>query len=196
MSELIARGAEAELYKKNQEIIKIRKPKKYRNKTLDERIRKNRTKKEAKATREARKIGVPTPIILDMKDFEIKFEYLDGEKIKKIYSRLNQNDFRKIGKYIAKLHQNRIFHGDLTTSNILKTNRNKIYFIDFGLSGYDGHIEPKGVDLHVLFQTIRSSHPEHTDSINIILNSYKSSMNNQKEIIQRLNEIEERGRYF
>lgn len=197
MSELLEKGAEAEIYKKDDKVIKIRKPKKYRANQLDKKIRKERTKKEAKITKDARKIGVRTPIILDIDEYKITFEYIHGNKLKEIFPKLKKQEHQEIGKNLAKLHKKGMFHGDLTTSNILRSNkRNKICFIDFGLAGYDEHIEPKGVDLHVLFQTIRSSHPAHKKSIDHILSGYKSTIPSHNEIIKRLREIEKRGRYF
>lgn len=195
MNRLLAKGAEAVIYKENNEVIKIRKPKKYRLKALDERIREKRTKREAKATHDARKAGIPTPIILDLEKYKIKFEYIEGEKIKDIFSRLSQKQTKKIGENVGKLHKINMFHGDLTTSNMI-AKKDKIYLIDFGLAGYDEHIEPKGVDLHVLFQTIRSSHPESKGKINQILDEYKKTYPEHEKVIQRLKEIEKRGRYF
>ncbi len=195
LSELIAKGAEASIYKINDKILKDRKPKTYRIKELDSQIRYQRTKKEAKITQDARKSGVPTPIILDVEKTKIWFEYIDGIKLKDIFGDLSPKNYQKIGKYVALLHKQGIIHGDLTTSNMLFKN-NKIFFIDFGLSGYDERVEPKGVDLHVLFGTIKSTHPSSVDSINEIKKGYRDEAKDSDEILQRTEEIEKRGRYF
>ncbi|CAF0817973.1 unnamed protein product, partial [Rotaria sordida] len=40
------------------------------------------------------------------------------------------------GTTIGRLHQAQIIHGDLTTSNMLLTENDQLYLIDFGLSAY------------------------------------------------------------
>ncbi|MHC1636122.1 MAG: hypothetical protein ACXQTS_05845, partial [Candidatus Methanospirareceae archaeon] len=53
--------AEAIVEIKGELVYKMRIEKKYRVKEIDERIRRERTKNEAKIIEEARKSGVPTP---------------------------------------------------------------------------------------------------------------------------------------
>ncbi len=58
---------------------------------------------------------------------------------------------------VGKLHKGGIIHGDLTTSNMILV-QGKICLIDFGLSFYERSVEAQGVDVHVYFQTLESTH--------------------------------------
>ncbi|WGI18161.1 Kae1-associated kinase Bud32 [Methanonatronarchaeum sp. AMET-Sl] len=191
---LIDRGAEAEIYLKGNKILKKRIPKKYRHPELDNRIRRERVIKETKITSQARQAGVPTPIILDIKNHTIEFEYIDGDKLKNIYNKLNPQQYNEIGKNIGKLHNAGLVHGDLTTSNMIK-HKNKIYIIDFGLAEYDVHIEARGVDLHILFQSIKATH-QPNNSIKQIKKGYKKTFPKHKKVFKRLREIQKRGKYI
>ena len=68
--QIIKQGAEAILFLDNFEnqkvLVKERIPKKYRIKEIDEKLRKERTKKEVKLLTEARKFGVETPPLLNV----------------------------------------------------------------------------------------------------------------------------------
>ena len=111
----IASGAEAVITLKKDTIIKTRILKRYRLKEIDETLRKERTRHEARLISEARRCGVPTPIIRDITDFEIKMEYIDGTALKKVITPLLSE---QTGELIGRLHTYGIIHGDLTTSNI------------------------------------------------------------------------------
>jgi Kae1-associated kinase Bud32 len=65
MENLIAQGAEAKIFHEGDKILKKRTPKYYRLKELDEKIRKSRTKREAKILSKAKKAGVNVPQILN-----------------------------------------------------------------------------------------------------------------------------------
>ena len=53
-----------------------------------------------------------------------------------------------------------IMHGDLTTSNmILREADGRCVLIDFGLAQVTSEIEQRGVDIHVMFQTLKSTNP-------------------------------------
>jgi TP53 regulating kinase-like protein len=204
---LIAKGAEAYLFKEDwygYKVIRKKRIKKiYRHPKLDENIRRQRTLLEARIMNEARYFGVLTPLILniDLKNTTIIYEYIDGEKLKKLFDKLYEKKREKlsikIGEMIAKLHKNDIIHGDLTTSNMILTDNN-IYFIDFGLSEHSSNVEKKGVDLHLLKRALESTH------YNIAKKSYREILNGYKkvygkhadEIIKRVTSIESRGRYI
>ena len=130
MEKIIQLGAEAEIILKNKFIIKRRIPKKYRLKELDEKIRKLRTRSEAKILEKAFAI-IPVPKILkaDENKKEIFMEFIDG---KKLSENLDLFDLKKqkeicaqIGKSVAKLHDADIIHGDLTTSNMIYVNNSE-----------------------------------------------------------------------
>ena len=166
---IIRRGAEAEIHLTTwlgrKVISKHRVPKKYRLAELDQSLRVARTKKEAKLISEVRKLGICTPIIynIDLEEFKIIMEYVDGPRFKDIIPTLDDKTRKelliKLGVAIGILHKNNIVHGDLTTSNILKRD-NELYFIDFSLGDHCEDIESKGVDLHLLMEEFESTHHE------------------------------------
>ncbi len=189
--EIIASGAEAVIAREGDAIIKTRIPKRYRLAELDENIRRERTKTEAKLISEARRCGVPTPIIRNVTDFEIKMEYIGGVALKHI---ITPPLAEKTGELIGRLHTCGIIHGDITTSNILLKD-GRLYLIDFGLSYLDKTLEARGVDVHVLFQTFESTHESHEELIEAFRKGYARTFGGATEVLERVKEIESRGRY-
>ena len=184
-------GAEATVHLKDGIIIKERVPRRYRLMELDERIRKERTRAEARLMSEARRVGVPTPIIYDINGSTIKMEYIEGQPIKNIMStELSE----RVGEIVGRLHSGGIIHGDLTTSNMILHN-DKIYLIDFGLAFVSRIVESQGVDVHVLFQTFESTHKDHEKLIEAFCKGYGKTFGNADEVLKRVKEIEKRGRY-
>lgn len=187
-----AQGAEAIVEFKGDFVVKRRIPKRYRLQAIDIALRRERNKTEAKITSDARKSGVPTPIIFDVDEFEITMEYIPGEQLKYI---LNEELSERIGVLVGRLHSAGIIHGDLTTSNMILSD-NKIYFIDFGLAFYSQELEARGVDVHVLFQTFKSTHSDYEKLVASFIKGYKSSFKHAEEVLSRVKEIEARGRYI
>ncbi len=62
----------------------------------------------------------------------------------------------QLGESVAKLHNNHIIHGDLTSSNIMINleKEEKIFLIDFGLSFISENTENKAVDLFVFEKSL------------------------------------------
>jgi N6-L-threonylcarbamoyladenine synthase/protein kinase Bud32 len=104
----------------------------------------------------------------------------------------------KAGRMIGKLHTSGIIHGDLTTSNmILRENDGTCVLIDFGLSQVNSEIEQRGVDVHVLFQTLKSTAPDCADLLkNAFAAGYAETFAEAADVITREHEIEMRGRYL
>lgn len=188
---IIASGAEAVIALEGNTIIKTRIEKRYRLKEIDENIRRERTKTEARLISEARRCGVPTPIIRDVTDFEIRMEYIEGTALKNM---VNPSLSEETGKLIGRLHTCGIIHGDLTTSNIMLKD-GKLYLIDFGLAYLDKTLEARGVDIHVLFQTFESTHENHEELIESFKKGYAMTFQDAGEVFERVAEIESRGRY-
>jgi N6-L-threonylcarbamoyladenine synthase/protein kinase Bud32 len=187
----IASGAEAVITLEGNTITKTRVSKSYRIKEIDDIIRKERTRSEARLISEARRCGVPTPIIRDVRDSDIKMEYIEGTALKKI---ITPDLCEKTGELIGRLHSGGIIHGDLTTSNIL-SKEGKLYLIDFGLSYLDKTVEARGVDVHVLFQTFESTHEGHEELIEAFKKGYALTFAGANEVFDREKEIGSRGRY-
>ena len=192
---IIKQGAEAILYLENNCLIKERIKKSYRIDDIDIKLRKFRTRKEAKLLQKVD--NSPKVYDVDEKNMKIKMEFIDGKLLKDILDNLNKEKrnliLREIGGKIAKMHDDDIIHGDLTTSNMIL--KNKIYFIDFGLGFNSNRIEDKAVDLHLLKQALESKHYKHfEESFKEVLEGYKLSKN-WKEVLKRLEKVERRGRY-
>ena len=103
-------------------ILKRRAKKGYRINELDDKLRKQRTRKEAKLLERARKfINVPAVKKSDDNKMEIEMEFISGLKLSENLDNLKnwKEVCLEIGKNIAKLHDADIIHGDLTTSNMI-----------------------------------------------------------------------------
>ena len=183
-------GGEAEVRIHDDFVEKLRVKKRYRIKELDDAIRKRRTVSEARIISNARRHGVPTPIIFDVGDCRIVMERIDGEPVRNV---INRKIAYEIGKNVAKLHSAGIIHGDLTPMNmILKDGR--IYFIDFGLAYYDERVEAKGVDIHVFYEALKADFENWNELWEGFLEGY-SQYEKFEPVIERFRDIEMRGRY-
>ncbi len=207
--ELIHKGAEAYLYKTYMlgipVIVKHRIPKNYRDRTLDYRIRYQRTILEAKIIGTLRLKGLPVPAILlvDPKRAILVLEYIEGVMLKELISRnieLSRNMFIELGKYVGIMHSENIVHGDLTTSNVIvRQDDNKPFIIDFGLAHYSNDIEDQGVDIHLMLRSLESTHPRYVDTLfKEFLKGYTSVRGEEytRKLLEKVKEIRMRGRYI
>jgi len=210
--ELIKKGAEAYLYYgkwfDKEVIFKHRIPKKYRLKELDERIRVFRTINEAKALIKVKEYGINVPKVyeIDSKNAFIIMDFIPGKKLKDLVPILDDSKlikyFQNIGQFIARLHINGEIHGDITTSNVIITEQEEIFLIDFGLHEFSERIEDKSVDLHLFKRVLMSSHGDtYKSCFNAFLQGYKViyEKKSKKEcdaIIKNIEVIESRGRYI
>lgn len=192
---IIQQGAEAIIFLENNKIIKKRIKKSYRIQELDEKIRKQRTRSESKIIKKLEFI-LPIPKILEVNEDkkEIIMEFIEG---KKLSEHLEGLDFKSISKQIAeniaKLHDQNIIHGDLTTSNMILKD-NQIYLIDFGLAFHSHKIEDKAVDLHLIQQALETKHfTIWKECWKIILENYNSK--DKIKVLEQLKKVESRGRY-
>lgn len=188
LSDVIYLGGEAEVIL-GEVVIKKRKPKRYRIREIDEMLRFKRTKTEAKLISLARRLGVPTPIILDVEEDTIVMEKVEGIPVKEC---MNEEISREIGRMVAKLHNANIIHGDITPMNIILSN-GKLYFLDFGLAFIDNRIEAKGVDVHVYFESLKAGFENWENLKKAFIEGYLEL--GKSEVIKRAEEIESRGRY-
>ncbi len=185
--------AEAIVELKGDLVYKRRIEKRYRVREIDERIRRERTRSEAKIISEARRKGVPTPIIFDVHDYELVMERIEGDLVREV---INEAISKRIGEFVGILHKNSIIHGDLTTSNIILGKDNILYLIDFGLSFVESNIEAKGVDVHVFLQSLCGTHDAHEQLKEAFIKGYLSTFPNAAQVLRRVTEIEQRGRYI
>ena len=183
-------GAEAVIYKENNTIIKERIKKTYRIKELDEKLRKERTKKEAKIMEKLAQV-VNVPKIKEISDFTIKMEYIKGKQLP-----YKEEIFEKLGEEIAKMHKQGIVHGDLSPKNIIY--QKKLFFIDFGLSKFTHRHEDFAVDLLNLRNIIFAEKPSIAKNLwKKLETGYIKEMTKEKgeKIITQLNKALSRGRY-
>jgi TP53 regulating kinase-like protein len=187
----LTNGAEATVRIEDGCVVKERIQKRYRLRELDERIRKERTKAEIRLISEARRLGIPTPIIYDVENSVIRMQYIPGTPLKHV---INKELSERLGRLVGLLHTGGIIHGDLTTSNLILY-KDRLYMIDFGLSFMNSGVEVRGVDVHVLFQTFESSHRDHESLKHAFCQGYRQAFTGADEVLVRVTEIEKRGRY-
>lgn len=126
-------------------------------------------------------------------------EYIDGHRVKDILNTQSKKEQKTIcqtiGENIARLHNNSLIHGDLTTSNMIIHGKN-IYFIDFGLGSKSAELEIQGVDLHVLMEAFESTHSQHPKLFDWVIEGYRNSYTgNTRSVEQKIKDIVKRGRY-
>lgn len=184
-------GAEATI-EINGNVLKKRERKSYRHRKLDQKIRKKRTAKEKRMMKEARKNNADVPEVEQEDDFSLSMEKIEGDQLKDVLEE-HMDAMEQLGENTARLHGADIIHGDLTTRNAILSDR--IYLIDFGLSSRSQRIEDRAVDIHLLKQVLESSHPEIAEEAwEKFLEGYQK-YEKSGAVMERLEEVEKRGRY-
>ena len=193
---LISRGAEANIYKKEDIVLKERIKKSYRIAELDEKMRTQRTRHEEKLLITAKKIGVLVPEVLKKEKYSIEMQFIDGARLKNTFDKENLPELaKKIAVSVALLHKNDMIHGDLTTSNMMMHEGN-VYFIDFGLGFFSKAYEDKAVDLHLFEEALVSTHGgEAKKFFEMFLEAYRKSYPECEKVLKRLDAIRDKGRY-
>ncbi len=193
---IIAQGAEAKIYRSKDGIVKKRVKKGYRLPEIDKKLRKSRTKSEAKLISAARRSGVPVPDVIgvDDKKMILKISEIHGEKVRDWIEDNNQDDVKKImkqiGQNVEKLHKGGLIHADLTTSNMM-LKEGTVYLIDFGLGKFSDRLEDKAVDIHLFKECLRSKHHKHWKAY---WKAFKTGYRD-KEVLHRMDLVEVRARY-
>ncbi|MCI5866724.1 MAG: bifunctional N(6)-L-threonylcarbamoyladenine synthase/serine/threonine protein kinase [Methanosphaera sp.] len=201
--DMIDKGAEADIidatWNGKDAIIKHRVKKNYRIDEIDDKLRSERLKQEAKLIHDAKNAGIRTPYIydIDLKNKSLVLQKIDAVQLNDII--MNTTDstqlydlFIQIGSDVACMHRCGIIHGDLTTANILIDCDMNPYFIDFGLGRYSELLEDQGVDLLVFKKSLKTLKPEISDELfNKVLKGY-----DDVKIKNKIDEIEKRGRYL
>lgn len=197
---ILNQGAEAIIFQEGEKVTKQRIEKSYRLKELDEKIRKLRTRSEAKLLEKASKIiSVPKVLKVYEGKKEIIMEAIEGERLSNYLGELSEKEqeeiCEKIGENIAKLHNENIIHGDLTTANMILSDE-KVYFIDFGLGFISSKIEDKAVDLHLLREAFEAGFAEKWEKLfDAVKENYSKNYKDAYLVIERFKAVERRGRY-
>jgi Kae1-associated kinase Bud32 len=169
----VSRGAEATLraveWMGLPALLKERDAKRYRPKALDERLRKERTRTEARLLVDARRLGVRTPILydVDVVKHRLVLERLDGPTLKQLLEDASVSPetltgaVRAFGAALGRLHAGGIAHGDLTSSNVLFPNGpgGPPALLDLSMGTRQPGIEELGIDLHLVEEDLTALHP-------------------------------------
>ncbi|XP_068450727.1 EKC/KEOPS complex subunit TP53RK [Clinocottus analis] len=213
-SELLKQGAEARVYRVEflgkPTIVKERFKKRYRHSVLDEKLTHRRTVQEVRSILRCRRAGVSAPVVyfVDYTHHCIFLEEITGSStVRDHIASTWQSDCSKhlgwlaerMGQILAKMHDEDVVHGDLTTSNMLlrrgvEDRESVLFLIDFGLSYISALPEDKGVDLYVLEKAFLSTHPNTEAMFERLLKSYAAASKKSSPVIKKLEEIRLRGR--
>lgn len=200
---LISKGAEADIYltqwNGRRAVLKIRKRKEYRNQILDDRIRAQRTVREARMISEVKSVGVSTPLVyfVDQKKFEIYMQFVEGRIVRDLPEPVIVRQCEAIGYMAGTLHRSGFMHGDLTTSNFILSGK-KLVAIDFGLAQRTERTEDHAIDLRLFKEVLNSAHVGIVDRAwPSFLRGYGRAVGLQKkeQVLSQVTVIEGRGRY-
>ncbi|WP_313693613.1 bifunctional N(6)-L-threonylcarbamoyladenine synthase/serine/threonine protein kinase [Halorarum halobium] len=185
------RGAEATVEMSGDAVTKRRLPKGYRHPDLDATLRRERTVSEARLLAEARKQGVPTPLVrdVDVAEATIRMQRV-GER--DLAAALSEEAVGTVGEHLARLHAADVVHGDPTTRNV-RVDGERVFLLDFGLGFGSGHVEDHAMDLHVFEQSLVGTADESASLVAAFEEGYASV--SEEAVLERLRGIEGRGRY-
>jgi len=188
-------GAEAVVTIEADRVIKERRPRSYRHPALDERLRSERTRQEARLTSEARRHGVPTPVVrdVDLAEHRIVFQRVGETELREA---LTEQRVRAVGRHLATIHDAGFVHGDPTTRNVrVGSGEPSTFLIDFGLGYYTRDEEDHAMDLHVLAQSLAGTTDDAEALQTALVDAYRSASERDDAVLDRLTAVEGRGRY-
>ncbi|KAI8872312.1 kinase-like protein [Ramicandelaber brevisporus] len=214
---LLRQGAEARVYTLDSFygrpcVAKHRFTKTYRHPQLDRKLTAKRVAHEARALQKSLLVGLDAPALyhVDVDNGILCMEFIDGTTVRDYIYRYTTSDgfdeqaleivASSVGAILAKMHDNGIIHGDLTTSNMIvrsgQFDSMRIALIDFGLSSISALVEDKAVDLYVLERAFLSSHPGSEHVFENILAAYRTASSKKLcgEVMTRLEDVRMRGR--
>ena len=203
---LVRKGAEAHIFigewMGRPVVVKHRRPKAYRHPELDRALRARRTIREAQALHRAKEAGVPTPLVylVDRATATLVMEFVEGDRLKEVLASEGRGALglmAELGRLVGLLHRAGIIHGDITTSNVVRTGDGSLVLLDFGLSEFSTDTEKRGVDLHLLKRVLESTHHALAEEAwGAFLEGYKSVMGDEAgAVVEKVEEIGLRGRY-
>ena len=183
-------GAESAVTISGDVVEKHRHERTYRHPKLDERLRRERTRGEARLLSEARRHGVTTPVIRDIDTAEkrLTLQHVGDDDLR---DALSAAHVQTLAQQLARLHGVGLVHGDPTTRNVRVGDR--VSLIDFGLGYYSGDPEDHAMDLHVLLGSLTGTDDDADRLRRAVLDAYREA--GDDSVLDRLTEIEARGRY-
>uniref|UniRef100_A0A8C0NXY3 non-specific serine/threonine protein kinase n=2 Tax=Canis lupus TaxID=9612 RepID=A0A8C0NXY3_CANLF len=211
--ELVKQGAEARVFRGRFQgraaVVKHRFPKGYRHPALEARLGRRRTVQEARALLRCRRAGISAPVVffVDYASNCLYMEEIEGSVTVRDYIQSTMETektpqsllslAKTVGQVLARMHDEDLIHGDLTTSNMLlkpPVEQLNIVLIDFGLSFISALPEDKGVDLYVLEKAFLSTHPKTETVFEAFLKSYSTFSKKSRPVLKKLDEVRLRGR--
>jgi N6-L-threonylcarbamoyladenine synthase/protein kinase Bud32 len=183
---------------------KRRLSKSYRHPELDRKLRTRRTRSEARLTSEARRLGVPTPVVFDVDPAagDLSLEYVGAADLR---DALTEPRVRAVGRHLACCHEGGFVHGDPTPRNV-RVGRSEpraatdgepddafAALVDFGLGYYTDDVEDYAMDLHVFEGALGGT----ADDAAALLEGFEDAYREEGDprAVEQLREIEGRGRY-
>ena len=194
-------------------VIKRRVPKAYRHPALDRTLRRDRTVAEARLTSEARRAGVPTPLVYDadVPNGTLTLQHV-GDRDLAAALEGGTGRAASVGRHLARLHAAGIVHGDPTTRNVRVASgragegstppesetldepaADRTALIDFGLAYHSGHVEDHAMDLHVFEGSVRATAADPEPLIEAFEAGYAAV--GDDDVLDRLRDVRGRGRY-
>jgi len=200
------RGAEATVAPADDPVFpgdfrKARDPKPYRHPELDDRLRTERTRLEARLLHEARGLGVATPVVRDV-DVPERGLVLEGVGDADLRAAPTTARIRAVARALAVLHDGGVVHGDPTTRNVRVrdpvdaddgVSGPRAWLIDFGLGYHSASTEDHAMDLHVFEQSLSGTAADPEPLVEAFEAAYREA--GDPSVLDRLREIEGRGRY-
>ena len=187
------KGAEATVEMSGDRVLKRRLARSYRHPALDERLRRERTRREARLTSAARREGVPTPVVSDVdpREATVTFGFVGDCDLR---DALTESRARDVGRHLATIHDAGFVHGDPTTRNV-RVDDQRTYLIDFGLGYATRDEEDHAVDLHVFAQSLAGTADDAEALTAAAESAYRAASERPDLVLDRLRAVEGRGRY-
>ena len=189
----ISEGAEAEIYRTEflgiPCILKRRVPKRYRIRSIDEALRMQRTRKEARIMGIASSSGCGSPRVVLVGKYEIAMTSVGGVLLNDMLDSAGGMIMESVGKSLAMMHNSGITHGDFTPANVIVGGDGKPHVIDFGLSEITDSVEERALDLLLMKRSVGDV------QYSRLVKGYSRSFRGWKAVLRRLSDIERRGRY-
>jgi N6-L-threonylcarbamoyladenine synthase/protein kinase Bud32 len=145
-------------------------------------------------TSDARREGVPTPVVFDVDDAEATL-VLETVGERDLRERLDEPGVRDVGRHLAALHRAGLVHGDPTPRNVRigRPEGDRTHLVDFGLGYYSEDVEDYAMDLHVFEQSLAGT----ADDADHLREAFEAAYRETGDpaVVAQLREVEGRGRY-
>ena len=170
-------------------VEKYRVEKKYRVKELDERIRSERTRREARLLARAKDAGVRCPVVYEVGGFFIRMKFLEGKMLHwELQKRgITAKEISESAAILAALHSVDVVHGDYTPANLMLTAEG-MAVIDFGLGAISPDSEDKATDVVPMKRSLGRDGEKFVAAY--------GKKGGKPSVLKMVKEIESRGRYM